>query len=334
MTKIALVRLTDKKYYGGYAHENAILDALSEDFDVELINIEPKNRSVLKYSAVPIVLWKLFKFSRRSDFDIVIRNFESSLFLSKSPVKNVFLLFHIDKHHGPIHYKLFHLIFGKYILQRLKKVDASAVMSEHGRRFLEKNGFKNVCVAYYPSDPKKFKFTIEEIEDFKSRFNLTSKPIIYLGVARRDKGVEESFNALKNLDYHFVTSIDESFDGVVSFKVPVRVLRLKYRDYLRLLKASSVAVAMSKVLEGWCINVQDAMLCKTPVVGSGSGGMRELLEGGGQLVCEDFEELPKMVESAIMHQELGERGYKFAKTFTPERFKQDWSGIINSIKTN
>jgi len=78
------------------------------------------------------------------------------------------------------------------------------------------------------------------------------------------------------------------------------------------------------------LNVQEAMLCKTPVVGSGSGGMRELLKGGGQLVCEDFSDLPGKVQFAILHQDFGERGYRFAKTLTQNRFRQDWTKAINS----
>ncbi len=34
-----------------------------------------------------------------------------------------------------------------------------------------------------------------------------------------------------------------------------------------------------------------AMLCGTPVVGSGRGGMRELPQKGGQIICRDFGEL-------------------------------------------
>ena len=45
-----------------------------------------------------------------------------------------------------------------------------------------------------------------------------------------------------------------------------------------LLQAASVAVTMSKFNEGWCRTAHEAMLCKTPVVGSGMGGMGELLE--------------------------------------------------------
>ena len=58
-----------------------------------------------------------------------------------------------------------------------------------------------------------------------------------LGIA---KGVVEVYDQLKGLDLNLVTS------GKKSVSVPATNLRLDYRDYLRLLKASSVVVTMSK----------------------------------------------------------------------------------------
>ena len=77
------------------------------------------------------------------------------------------------------------------------------------------------------------------------------------------------------------------------------------------------------------------MLCKTPVVGSGRGGMRELLEGGGQIICEDFCYLRENVEYLLNNPEIRERmgkeGYKFASKFTTDRFAKEWIELIYSI---
>jgi hypothetical protein len=51
-----------------------------------------------------------------------------------------------------------------------------------------------------------FKFTIEEIELLKKKYNLTEKPIVYIGNCQKAKGVLESYNILKDLDVHLVTS--------------------------------------------------------------------------------------------------------------------------------
>ena len=92
---------------------------------------------------------------------------------------------------------------------------------------------------------------------------------------------------------------------------------------------------MSKFKEGWCRTAHEAMLLKTPVIGSGLGGMRELLEGGNQMVCENFNSLKEKVKYLLDHPELrekiGEDGYNFAKDFTSGRLAKDWLELIHKI---
>ena len=92
---------------------------------------------------------------------------------------------------------------------------------------------------------------------------------------------------------------------------------------------------MSKFKEGWCRTAHEAMLLKTPVVGSGLGGMRELLEGGKQIICQDFTSLKEKVEYLLNHSEvrkkIGQDGYNFAKDFTLERFKKEWVELIKKL---
>lgn len=329
MKKVVLISATKKKY-GNYPYETMIVEALSEKFDVELVNIGVSGKGVLRHLEAPVFLWKLFKLSRRKDLDIVIRGVESFLFLNPSPAKNVFLVHHIDSSHSPTHSKIFHFIFRDSIFRNLKKAALILVVAKYWQHYLEQRGYNNISVIYNAFDPEEFKFTIKEITSFKERYGLVGKPIIYLGNTRKQKGVIESFNALNGLNCHFVTSADPSLNEP-NVKATVLNLRLNRRDYLRLLKASSVVVTMSKFNEGWCRTAHEAMLCRTPVVGSGMGGMGELLEGGGQLVCKDFRELQEKVKFAILHKELGEKGYQFARAFTFERFKQDCVTMISSL---
>ncbi len=89
---------------------------------------------------------------------------------------------------------------------------------------------------------------------------------------------------------------------------------------------------MSKFLEGWNITAHEAMLCQTPVIGSGKGGMRELLEGGGQIICTEFSELPRHIDYALKNQqELGFKGYEFASQFTLEKFETEWLNLVDRI---
>jgi glycosyltransferase involved in cell wall biosynthesis len=112
-------------------------------------------------------------------------------------------------------------------------------------------------------------------------------------------------------------------------------LEVPDRDYLRLLKASSVVITMSKFKEGWCRTAHEAMLCKTPVIGSGLGGMRELLEEGKQIICPDSKNLREKVEYLLNNQEVreetGENGFIFATKFTFKRFKRSWQELIKKM---
>ena len=179
---------------------------------------------------------------------------------------------------------------------------------------------------YNGIDPSQFTFGEEEVAAFRERHGLEGKPVLYLGNCQTIKGVVEAYQALKGSGFHLVTSGKRRVD------VPTINLDLKHRDYLLLLRASAAAVTMSIFDEGWCITAHEAMLCRTPVIGSGRGGMRELLEGGGQFLCSRFAELPMLVGQAIADRErLGEAGYRYASQFTLDRFRRGWLALVDTV---
>lgn len=89
----------------------------------------------------------------------------------------------------------------------------------------------------------------------------------------------------------------------------------------------------SSFKEGWCRTAHEAMLCKTPVVGSGMGGMRELLEGRKQIICSVLSNLKEYVEYAMSDSTIGKSGYSFASQeyFSLEFFKNKWVDLINAL---
>jgi glycosyltransferase involved in cell wall biosynthesis len=62
--------------------------------------------------------------------------------------------------------------------------------------------------------------------------------------------------------------------------------------------------------------------------------MGELLRGGGQIVCDGFDALRSVVEQILSNEprrrQLGETGYRFARTFTPERMRRAWDTLVRS----
>lgn len=315
-----LIISTIKRKFGGKVYDEMVRKALFDDFDVEPINI---------YRKSPQMLWKLFKLSKRKNIDFTIRDPDASLFLNKNPVKNIVTVHHIDNSYSPLLVRTAFLFLNPIISSKLKKFDAIVVVSDYWKEYFRKKGFKNVYVIYNAFNQNNFIFSPDEIEEFKRKYNLTKKPIIYIGNCQKGKGVVESYQALKELDVYLVTS------GAPQVKLPARNLHIEHRDYLRLLKASSVVVTMSKFKEGWCRTAHEAMLCKTPVIGSGLGGMRELLEKGGQIVCPNFNVLREKVEYLLNNPEVrkkkGEAGFNFAKNFTFEKFKKDWKDLIKTL---
>ena len=188
-------------------------------------------------------------------------------------------------------------------------------------------GHNSIEIIYNPFNLEEFTFSDDDIEKFKAKYQFSEKPIIYLGNCQKAKGVVEAYSALKGLDAHFVTS------GAKDVNLPALHLNVNYREYLMLLQASSVAITMSKFNEGWCRTAHEAMLCKTPVVGSGLGGMGELLEGGKQIICPDFSKLRDCVEYSMAESKLGEAGYTFASQdrFTRGFFKDKWVNLVNGL---
>jgi glycosyltransferase involved in cell wall biosynthesis len=207
----------------------------------------------------------------------------------------------------------------------LKKVDAIVTISKYWQNHFLERGYPKVYLIYNAFDTDQFRFEAEQILEFKKKFRLDRKPIVYLGNCQRIKGVVEAYGHLKDMEVTLVTS------GRREVNIPALNLDLNYKEYLLLLKASSGVITMSKFKEGWNRTAHEAMLCKTPVIGSGLGGMRELLEGGGQIICEGLDDLKERVCYALEHPELGEVGYGFAKQFTIKRFEEEWLNLIERV---
>lgn len=314
-----------KNKYGGFVYHQEARAALAKEFDVEVILREAKYFKKYRYLKIPESMIYLFRLKGAKD--IWIRGFLStvSLALDRTKGKNITVIHHQDFSGFPFFARIIFESFQRLFYKNLKKVDAIVTVSEYWKDYFIKRGYKNVYKIYNGFDMSKYTVNEKEVQEFKKKFDLEGKPIVYIGNCQKAKGVIESYEALKDLDVYLVTS------GKPKVKIPAINLDLEYRDYLKLLKASSVVVTMSKFLEGWCRTTHEAMLLKTPVVGSGKGGMGELLEGGGQIVCKDFNDLRKNVEYLLDHPEIGERGYNFVKDFTLEKFGYDWRSLLRKV---
>lgn len=324
---IGWVKISSRRY-GGVIYEEKAMEVLKDIFDLEYIKVD-SNIFKRGYLRAPELLLNLFRLKGEKDLWIRDNNTLIAAPFDRTKGKKVAIIHHIDYSTTRPLFKAIDFMIERLIYYGLKKMDAIITVSEYWRNYFLKKGYKNVFVVYNGFDVDSFKSTPEEAEEFKKSYNLAGKPVIYLGNCQKGKGVIEAYEALKDLDVHLITS------GVPFIKIPARNLELSYPDYLKLLKSSSICITMTKFKEGWCRTAHEAMLSRVPVIGSGFGGMRELLEGGKQIICSDFGKLREKVEYLLKHHEtrlkMGQDGYDFAKSFTLEKFASDWKLLIKKF---
>ncbi len=326
MNEIRIRNLLQIDSMGGGIQNEIISNIILKHYGCQFFDaVVNKNKNRLLVSA--IFYYNLIKV--HGNETIWIRSFNSTVTLpfDKTKGRNIAVIHHIDNNFKPAHIQFLNKIIDHVFYYALKRVDTIVVLSKFWKEHFELLGYDNVRVIYTPFNMNDFEFKDEEIVAFKHQYNLSKKPIVYLGNCQKAKGVVDAYNELKDLDVNLVTSGEKRVD------IPAINFNLSYRDYLLLLKASSVVVTMSKFKEGWCRTAHEAMLCRTPVVGSGWGGMAELLDGGKQIICEDFSKLRNNVEYLLEHPEIGEKGYEYAsqEKFTLEFFERKWIKLIENI---
>ena len=307
---------------GGRAYREALCAALREKHDTEIIDVTGER------GLIPSVrLRRMAAFAKiRKSKDVWIRDFfpVAGMSVRRNPGKNIALFLHLytEGENSDALDRIFEALFRRNV----SRCDRVVAISDFWKEYLISLGLRDVRVIRSGLDPARFKFEPEDVRTFRDKYEFSNLPIAYIGNCRKDKGVVDTYEALKGEGYQLVTSGEPEVD------LPCRNLNLPYEEYLLLLKAASVAVAMSKFREGWCRTAHEAMLCRTPVVGSGAGGMAELLEGGGQPICGDVSNLPGIVRDAIDRRDkLGEDGYEFARTITLERFESEWIELVEEV---
>jgi len=314
---------------GGYVYDTFARKILRELYPVSITYLS-RGRSESKIKRF-VQLGKYLKKNVCINFsgDIVIRDIYSTVFAPFDSNRiNIVILHHLDT--SGFKYKKYYNLFTKRFFQKILLANKVVVVSEYWKKLLEKKGCSNVEIIYNSFDLSQFEFEQNDLIDFQRKLHIPrGKPIIYLGNARPEKGYIEAFKVLKNIDAAFITT------GKNSISLPIFHYYLSYRDYLRLLKISSIVITMSTFNEGWCRTSIEAMLCGTPVIGSGKGGMKELLEKGGQLICDDFGKLNLLVADLLNNrrkiEEMKINGKGFASNFTIDYFKKKWLALISKL---
>jgi len=310
--------------FGGSIYEKMLSDVLSSQHIVRKFDIRNPlfNKGVRPQLFLAVLLKQM-----APKIDLWIRgNIAVAAMTNRSTrSKNIALLHHIDV--SEIGNYWINRGLARLFLKNARKCDYVVVVAEFWKQYLESKGIARIKIIPNAFDIEAFVVKEEQVNNFKIKHGLQDKPIIYIGNCQESKGSAEVYENLKSLNVHLVSS------GVRKINLPVRTFDLRYSEYILLLSACDVVITMSRFLEGWNRVAHEAMLCRTPVIGSGSGGMRELLVGGGQIICENIKDLSEYLNLALANAgSLGENGFRFASQFTVERFNESWISLIDTLE--
>lgn len=316
MIKILRISASDAKY-GGNVYESQVDSALNE-FIVNVFFALAYIPKKLRYLFFPIFYILNFWKSNFNDADVVIMPLEAISLLSKKK-KNIVIIHHIDHSFSSflssINQKLTYLLL---FLNR-ERIDKIVVVSKFWHDYLLGKGFNDIQIIYNEVD-RKLKC---EAECSNLNFKVDGKLNIYIGNFHKKKGVTELLQLLKGDEYVLHTSgyAGPSVDGLINHS------RLNYTDYLKLLSDVDVCITYSRFREGWCRTAHEALVLGTCVIGSGYGGMGELLNGAGQWIASDYLSLKKCLNQYYMKNINTE----YVNSFGFDRFKKSWIQLVRSL---
>lgn len=323
-----LVPKFSTKSYGGNTYESAIIKSLKEQYEINIIPLYEKSSKLKTLTLILLGIFHL-KFNRSN---ILLLN-QSTVFLySLFSSKEILLIHHVDWSQSRWTSAFLQRISFKVMLLNKNKWKKIIVVSEYWKVFLEKKGFRNIQIIYNTINPNIKSLPLLSKWEFFEKYNLYNENLIYLGNAQKGKGWKDVYEQIKSRDFIFI--ISGQHDGEI-YDLPskVRYLDLPYEDYLAMLKYVKISILFSRFEEGWNRTAHESILMGTPVIGSRSGGMTELLEKSGQLICENIRDVERNIEIVLQRREqLATSGYAYLKQFDEVYFKNAWIKVIQSIE--
>lgn len=310
----------DIQYTGGTLYEIDAIESIKREYSISVNSNYIKKENTIKYF--------LKKHKRTIQADICVSD-PYVLAFNKLDYKkyNIAIIHHIDESLAKSSF--LGKLFLNQLLKNLKKVDLVVVVSKFWESYLRTYGIQNIKIIYNSYALLDFTFEDQDAISLKERLKLDpKKPTIYLGKHTQGKGVDE---ILKHIDCSKFNLIASGKGAAQNDKY--QSVFLSKKEFPMLLKIADVVLAMSTMPEGWNRIAHEAMLVKTPVIGSGSGGMRELLENSGQKIVTDFSNLKNEIDNVIENKwELGNLAFDYVKKFDESYFQSEWLGLIKQIE--
>lgn len=319
---------TSKKGYGGNIYEQYLDKVLEENFSYKKVLFEFRFKGAFRLLEVFRYLFFCWKYSKNEDF-FLIRNFNSSLFPLKNKKNGLTIVYHIDETGSRFLVGVFQKILEKLFFLQAKKEDAILVIADYWKQYFLKKNFLNVYTLYCPYNMQSYNVKPQDSKTWKNEKFSDEKPLIYLGNPQEKKGFLTSYKVASRFDAHLVSS------GEGDLSAPkCKNMKLKFNDYVMLLSAADVVLTMSKFKEGWCRVAHEALLLNTPVIGSGEGGMKELLINGGGFLATNEDELYRYIQEILNKKQKNFSNQEYLRQFDERYFKKSLIEIIMKINSS
>jgi glycosyltransferase involved in cell wall biosynthesis len=305
---------------GGRVYELLAIAALKNSYVVSINEFFIKRSNILDY------FFQNHKSKIIGDI-CVVDPYIVALGKFNSKKKNIAIIHHLDLD-----------LFSKNILSKffyynltrnLKKMDSVVVVSELWKSYLNKIGVKQIKVIYNAFDIKSYVFSKEDKDSFKKKYQLIEgKPIVFLGPNSHGKGVNEILNVIDEQKYELIAT------GKVAVENKnVKTFFFSEEEFPLFLACCDVVLCMSTMTEGWNRIAHEALLAKTPVIGSGTGGMQELLEKSGQIIVKEFDLLNENIERCLKNSDYYiTSGYNYTSKFDLDYFQSCWDALIETTE--
>jgi glycosyltransferase involved in cell wall biosynthesis len=265
----------------------------------------------------------LMKTSSANDLDIM--DYSTAAWCSlRHRAKRVIIMFHFDPEETQKK-KKHHFFFNRF-LENARDAQI-VVIAQYWKNFLLSLGLSNIKVIYCAYDVDKYKPYISR-QDFLKKFALADKPIIYLGKNSKPK----TFNA-----YQIVRPLENDYLIITTgpkkeFNGPVH-LDLDFNTYSSLLHFCTLTLLLPQFSEGWSRIAHESLICGSPVIGNGRGGMRELLEKTNQVIIDENKpgEIHRLIkEITTSAKRVNQEDSRYARQFDLNYFGIQWETLIKS----
>ena len=316
---------------GASFYENMIEKAITDNntLFVKFGTFKPEKKS---WHLFRIVTYLAFWFHAHaklwfSDISVAIVSPGCMLFLPKK-TKVICIIHHYD----PTPFRGLRQLYAKlaYCLVKHQKerIDCVITGAKVWKRFFERQGFKKVLIiqsAFYVDE------MLRVVKDgggkkLLKQHNLATDRYIYLGTFNPSKGQNLTAQEISDLGYTLVATNPRANTKVSCGQV--KVISASFAEYNHLLKNARLAIAMSTFKEGWCRVLHEAAIHGTPILGSGLGGMRELLKLS-MTRPSSFKSLRGDVIERLSQPKLSDEIIKNFTGFTSEKFKKEWLKVIS-----